>query len=312
MSKQQYQDINFAPRNFELIETMNGIVDEYVAAGYRLTVRQLYYQLVARAIVENTERSYKRITGIVNDAVPTGSGPYTWVITPVLTGQAAIKTVTGEFVVDDASSKHYEKESAYLFTTEFEITLEPNEPAKLKYTMEGRAESTSTVTAALAPITGRTVVPSNLFALWIDDTGGTIGTTAKTQTLRSTKIKVVTGVKPDFTLDGRTTLDHTGQQSQMLTGEVELTLEHNANGATEVAAWRAGTVRLIRIKADNGVATTGNRQIVLDMGVAWTDDPEFDQEDGIELVVMKGALEYDSGMGGAFIASVINALAAQP
>lgn len=47
---------------------MNSIVGEYVAAGYRLTVRQLYYQLVARATVENTEKSYKNVTKVVNNA----------------------------------------------------------------------------------------------------------------------------------------------------------------------------------------------------------------------------------------------------
>lgn len=64
----QYQSFNFKPATLELINTMNEIVDDYTAQGYMLTVRQLYYQLVARAIIENTERSYKRVTGIVNDA----------------------------------------------------------------------------------------------------------------------------------------------------------------------------------------------------------------------------------------------------
>lgn len=68
MGTHAYQDIKFSAGSLALIRTMNTIVDEYVAAGYRLTVRQLYYQLVARDVVENTERSYKRITGIVNDA----------------------------------------------------------------------------------------------------------------------------------------------------------------------------------------------------------------------------------------------------
>lgn len=67
MSKQFYQSTNFRPESLSLIETINEIVDDYVAQGYRLTVRQLYYQLVSKAIVENTERSYKRITGLVND-----------------------------------------------------------------------------------------------------------------------------------------------------------------------------------------------------------------------------------------------------
>lgn len=66
--KQKYVDISFRGESLRLIEVMNRIVDDYVAQGYRLTVRQLYYQLVARAIIENTERSYKRTTSLVNDA----------------------------------------------------------------------------------------------------------------------------------------------------------------------------------------------------------------------------------------------------
>lgn len=66
--KQRYIDRNFSNESLALIDTMDDIVSDYVQQGYRLTVRQLYYQLVARAVVENTERSYKRITSIVNDA----------------------------------------------------------------------------------------------------------------------------------------------------------------------------------------------------------------------------------------------------
>lgn len=68
MSTQRYVDKAFRADSLALIEVMNGIVDSYVAQGYRLTVRQLYYQLVARALVVNTEKSYKRVTGVVNDA----------------------------------------------------------------------------------------------------------------------------------------------------------------------------------------------------------------------------------------------------
>lgn len=67
MGTQLYQEITFKADTLAMIEKINEIVEDYTAQGYRLTVRQLYYQLVARAIVENTERSYKRITGIVND-----------------------------------------------------------------------------------------------------------------------------------------------------------------------------------------------------------------------------------------------------
>jgi hypothetical protein len=50
----------------ELIEQINAILDEFKAAGYTLTVRQTYYQLVAKAIIENTEKSYDNIQNLIN------------------------------------------------------------------------------------------------------------------------------------------------------------------------------------------------------------------------------------------------------
>jgi hypothetical protein len=66
--KRQYQAKNFQVGALRLIEAMNTIVEDYVAQGYRLTVRQLYYQLVARDVIANTVQEYKRIAGIINDA----------------------------------------------------------------------------------------------------------------------------------------------------------------------------------------------------------------------------------------------------
>lgn len=66
--KQCYvETLNFRPKTLLLISKIGGIIGEYVAKGYRLTVRQLYYQLVSRDIVPNTEKSYKNIIGVVND-----------------------------------------------------------------------------------------------------------------------------------------------------------------------------------------------------------------------------------------------------
>jgi hypothetical protein len=65
---QSYKEINFRKASLAMIDFMNSIIRQYTAQGFRLTVRQLYYQLVARAVIENTERSYKNITSLVNDA----------------------------------------------------------------------------------------------------------------------------------------------------------------------------------------------------------------------------------------------------
>jgi hypothetical protein len=66
--KQLFVDKKFGVAGLTLIDTVNGILDEYAAQGYDLSLRQLYYQLVARGHVENTVQSYKRIGGLVSDA----------------------------------------------------------------------------------------------------------------------------------------------------------------------------------------------------------------------------------------------------
>jgi DNA topoisomerase VI subunit A len=68
MAYQPYKLIHFSDEKWQLILLMNTIIEDYQSQGFVLTVRQLYYQLVARDAIPNTENSYKRITGIVNDA----------------------------------------------------------------------------------------------------------------------------------------------------------------------------------------------------------------------------------------------------
>jgi hypothetical protein len=58
----------FSPGSLELIERANTICAAYAAQGYDLTLRQLYYQFVARGWIANKDSEYKRLGAIVNDA----------------------------------------------------------------------------------------------------------------------------------------------------------------------------------------------------------------------------------------------------
>lgn len=63
-----YREINFKKTTLDQIAKINEIIAEYQSAGYVLTVRQLFYQLVSRDIIANTEKTYKNTASIVNDA----------------------------------------------------------------------------------------------------------------------------------------------------------------------------------------------------------------------------------------------------
>lgn len=66
--RQKYRDHAFRAGTLQLVEICNGILEEYRRDGFVLTVRQLYYQLVARDVIPNTERSYQRIIQTITDA----------------------------------------------------------------------------------------------------------------------------------------------------------------------------------------------------------------------------------------------------
>ena len=67
MPKRCYVPKKFSPANAAVIDKANEIVEEYAAQGFILTLRQLYYQFVARGLLPNHQRSYKRLGAIVND-----------------------------------------------------------------------------------------------------------------------------------------------------------------------------------------------------------------------------------------------------
>ncbi len=65
--------IKYKPKKFNVdgmvvIDRANAIIDEYRAQGFVLTLRQIYYQFVARDFIPNTPASYKRLGIILNEA----------------------------------------------------------------------------------------------------------------------------------------------------------------------------------------------------------------------------------------------------
>ena len=67
MPKIQYKDVRFQSKSLSLISLVNEVINEYHAQGYELTLRQVYYQLVARGYIPNNERSYKNLGNLIND-----------------------------------------------------------------------------------------------------------------------------------------------------------------------------------------------------------------------------------------------------
>lgn len=57
----------FRPDTLAVIDVANRIIREYRRQGFTLTLRQLYYQFVARDLIANKQTEYKRLGSIIND-----------------------------------------------------------------------------------------------------------------------------------------------------------------------------------------------------------------------------------------------------
>jgi hypothetical protein len=63
-----YKRQKFYFRSIKQIEKANEIIENYLAQGLRLTVRQLYYRFVAAGLIPNNQKSYKNFAALINNA----------------------------------------------------------------------------------------------------------------------------------------------------------------------------------------------------------------------------------------------------
>lgn len=68
MPKEVFVPKAFSVAHWDIIEKANEIIEEYQAQGFTLTLRQLYYQFVARDYIPNRQTEYKRLANIISDA----------------------------------------------------------------------------------------------------------------------------------------------------------------------------------------------------------------------------------------------------
>jgi hypothetical protein len=66
--KEQFRSKRFNTKNRFLLQNCLSILNEYKQKGIKVTLRQLYYQLVARGIILNLDKEYHKISGLLTDA----------------------------------------------------------------------------------------------------------------------------------------------------------------------------------------------------------------------------------------------------
>jgi hypothetical protein len=65
--KIKYRDIHLSKANLVRLDEINRIIVSYQRQGYRLTLRQLYYQLVSRDVIPNNTKEYGKLSGLLKE-----------------------------------------------------------------------------------------------------------------------------------------------------------------------------------------------------------------------------------------------------
>lgn len=143
------------------------------------------------------------------------------------------------------------------FVTDFSIGFVNNQAVTVASNWAGRQATIGSFYASAAVTAGPEDILANKGTLEIGDSTGAFGSlTSKTSSLVSGTLSVNTGWRWRTTLDGQLYPTDVIWDQGSFSAELQLVYIHNANAVTELAAWRAGTLRMVEINFTGSAYTT--------------------------------------------------------
>ena len=244
----------------------------------------------------------------VKTATPTGTNPYTYAYPYPYTGTSVntIKTYTIE--AGSATITGDVREMEYSFVEEFEFSGKYGEAWMMQSNWLGRQLSTSVFTAALSVPTVEEVL-FNKTQLYLDASGGTIGTTLKAGVLVEANVKVKTGLIVVPVANGQLYFQAHKWTQPEITYSLTVELEDTVGlVAAERAIFEAGGTRLVRLKA----LGSGSKSFQIDMAAKYDAIGNYENNDGNTTVTLEGHAVASSADSLSFTTTVVNTLATVP
>lgn len=274
------------------------------------TERAYVAQLSAALSIPETEATFEHLPHIfeaaIKTATPVDTSPtYTYTYAPGVSTANTIKTYTlesGNAIAGDGN------EMEYGFVESFTLVGTVGEAWKMTSNWRGRQKTVAPMTGALS----LTTVEEILFGktkLYIDATGGTIGTTQESGVLLEASLTYNSGIQPVFAADG--TLYFTAHKITPPSLDFTLTLELDSTAntvVTERAFWKSQTTRLIRLIATG----SASREFTVDIAGKYTSVGGYQNSNGNTTVQLSGTAVYSSADSLFCEFEVVNLLSALP
>jgi hypothetical protein len=106
MPQISYRNQKFSAASLDVIAKANQICADYAAQGYDLTLRQLYYQFVARDWIPNKQSEYKRLGSIINDARMAGLLDWYYIVDRTRNLQSLPSWESPESIIDAVAQQY--------------------------------------------------------------------------------------------------------------------------------------------------------------------------------------------------------------
>ena len=249
--------------------------------------------VLARLSMPSTPLTVEQLPHILEAGVetvsPTGSDPYVYTYNfPTGSTLNTIKTYTIEagnvIVTGDV------QEMEYSFVEEFELSATAGEAWMMSANWIGRQLSSAAFTAALSlPSVTEMILPKT--KLYIDATGGTVGSTQKTGVLMGAQMTVRTGILPVPVGDGNLYFSAHKFTRPEITFSITLELEDGGVVAAERAIFESQAVRLFELELNGGNAT---HECVLQWAGKYDSISDYENSDGNTTVTFEGHAVYSS------------------
>lgn len=259
----------------------------------------------------STEMTFEQVLHIceagIKTATPTGANPYTYTYAYPYSGTSVntIKTYTIE--AGSATVTGDVREMEYAFVEDFEFSGTFGEAWKMQSNWVGRQLSSSTFTGSLSVPTVEEVL-FNRTALYIDASGGTLGSTAKAGVLMSANVKVKTGLIIVPVANGQLYFQTYKWTQPEITFSLTVELEDSVGlVAAERAIYEANGTRLIRLRSTNGT-----KIFTIDFAAKYDKIGNYENSDGNTTVTLEGHAVASSADSLSFTVTVVNSLSAVP
>jgi hypothetical protein len=244
-----------------------------------------------------------------------GGSAYLRTYTPTLTSPDTPQTYTVQMGDDTSGDAFY---APFTFATNLELSFAIQERTNGKVALVGQSLTAQVFTGSLNRDRTLESAVGQSWAVFFDDTGGTVGNTAYTGVLIAGTWRLPNTYNPHKSIDG--TLVYNSVKATQLCPELEITAEVDAAALALRGKYTAGTRQLVRLKSTGSQIHAGtpnatkNKYIqivgayrIVDWGVVGGSDNA-----GVQTVKITLHGEYDAAAGLLYSVAVNNEVDSLP